>query len=180
MGRAKGLLTAPPSSSFGGERLTLVERLIEVSRRVVGENWILVGRRPEYEHLGYKTLTDAEQEAGPLAGLLTLMRHAKQDGYDAVIALACDLPYLSVELLSKLVLVQSEAQVVCPKSGSKFEPLFARYRISSLELCEQALFAQKLGLQPLIRQLGSFELELQDEERSLLIDWDSPEDLHEE
>jgi len=177
MGRAKGLLPAPQSGSSETPSLSLVERLLELGEQGLGCPTVLVGQRPEYDVLGRLALADPVTARGPLAGMVALLRHARSLGKTRVIALSCDLPYLSLDLLRRLANHHSQASVVCPHSGTKYQALVARYQVATLPAFERALAEDKLALQPLLRELGVETFELLPGEEQQLKDWDTPQDL---
>lgn len=90
MGADKALLRLPT----GG--LTLIERVVAAARAVADEVVIVADDAARLPPLPARAVPDALPEAGPLAGLVAgfaAARHAD------ILALACDLPYLSVPLL---------------------------------------------------------------------------------
>lgn len=91
MGVDKALLCLP------GGGPTLVERVVAAARAAGAADVIVVagdaGRLPPMDA---RTVPDAVAGTGPLAGLAAGLETAR---YDTTLALACDLPYLSVPLL---------------------------------------------------------------------------------
>jgi molybdopterin-guanine dinucleotide biosynthesis protein A len=174
MGRPKGLLPAP-----GPIAETLVERLVRECESALGNvPLVLVGRRAEYAALGLPTLADAASESGPLAGLVALLEHAESLGADAVLALACDLPYVSRDLIARLAREAPSQAAIAPRTDGFWQPLATRYRTeSALPAARTALEAGRLSLQNLLDTLGTEELALTPEEGASLRDWDSPEDI---
>ncbi len=165
MGSPKGLLRAP-----SGE--TLVSRLARVVTEA-GLEPLLVGQRAEYEKLGLRSIPDASAE-GPLGGLIALLEAANGE---RVIAIACDMPHVTVELVRKLVHAP-DAPVVAPRRGGRWEPLFARYDSSPvLDVAKERAVQKELALQGLLDAAGAAPLLLDDDESALLDDWDAPEDL---
>src|SRR5688572_8594805 len=95
-GAAKGLLTAPRSTE------TLVERLQRVSTEALGDHPIvLIGAAPAYAGLGIELLADSPPGVGPLGGLCALLDAGAHRG-SSVIALACDMPFVTAELIARL------------------------------------------------------------------------------
>lgn len=93
MGRvAKGLLPAPDT----GEPLVI--RLRQKAESL-GLRCVLVGEAPAYAGLGLPMLADDPPGIGPLGGLRALLGAAAGA---PVLALACDLPFVSRELLGLL------------------------------------------------------------------------------
>jgi molybdenum cofactor guanylyltransferase len=173
MGRPKGLLSAPDEP-----HLSLVERLAEQARHALpGAPCVLVGERSEYAKLLLPTLTDAASECGPLGGLVALLEEGARVGAESVLALACDHPYLRAALLARLATEFPEADIYCPLTNEKYEPLVARYRVRLARPFREALAERKLSLQPLLRQWGARVIQLGPDEGRTLVDWDTPEDL---
>lgn len=172
MGRPKGLLPPPDGSAS-----TLVERLARVIEEANLPRPFLVGAHSAYEHLGYSSLEDAAPGAGPLAGVVSALREAARTGAVGAVVVACDLPFVDASLVQRLATEPAPSGVLCPFVDGFFQPLFARYEVGVLESFERDLKAQKLSFQPLLRELGASRLALDERERQLLVDWDSPDDL---
>ncbi len=135
MGTDKALLRLPS----GGP--TLIERVV-VAARAVADDVVVVaedaGRLPPMDA---RTVPDAIAGAGPLAGLIAgfgAARHAD------ILALACDLPYLSVPLLAWMAALPRTWDALVPyrpnengKAG--WEPLHAIYARACLAPMRDAL-----------------------------------------
>ncbi len=172
MGRPKGLLRAPDGAS------SLVARSWKVLEAALpGAPRFLVGDRPEYEPLGYPALGDAVHDAGPLGGLVALLRQGQATASSAVIAIACDMPYFESGLVQRLATCAASAPIVAPLEGDHFQPLFARYAVSLLDSFAAALAQRRLSLQPLLRASHAAQLPLSPGEYGQLRDWDSPADI---
>jgi molybdopterin-guanine dinucleotide biosynthesis protein A len=171
-GQPKGLLPVPGSS----ERI--VPRLLRLTHEALpGAGVVLVGRHPAYTHLSVSVLDDATQEAGPLAGLVALLRAAKAEGRREVLLLASDLPHLKSDLLRRLAEFETTAWAVAPRMDGRYQPLFARYATLALELAEDALEASDRSLQALLRRLTAVDFPLSSADRAALVDWDEPGDI---
>jgi molybdenum cofactor guanylyltransferase len=165
-GRPKGLLIAPTGES-------IVERWRALAT-AVGLPSVLVGQAGAYAHLGMETIPDEIPEAGPLAGLVALLR-SRPDVQ--VLAVACDMPYVTADLLSRLAFSESDAAVLAPWRDNRYQPLFARYeRARVLPLAERQLAGGDRSLQKLLRDAGARAFSLSAEEWPLLADWDEPAD----
>jgi molybdenum cofactor guanylyltransferase len=187
-GHPKGLLRAP-----GGG--TIVERWRSLAT-TVGLSSVLVGDAGAYAHLGVEIIRDEIPEAGPLGGLVGVLRSRPEA---QVVAAACDMPYVTADLLRRLAFSESDAAVLAPwrQKDERYEPLFARYdRARVLPLAQRQLTGaggqrQLTGtggavgaigavgdrsLQKLLRDAGARPFTLSDEEWPLLADWDEPAD----
>lgn len=171
MGMPKGLLPPPDGSAK-----TLVHRLVAVLEATPGvESVVLVGQRPEYAHFPGVALPDAVPDAGPLGGLLALMEHAKGRSLSRVVAVGCDLPYLTSALVRRLI-EHPGGPIVAPRVDGYFQPLCARYDCALKEHVRSALLSERKALMPLLREHHAEPLELSGEERTQVEDWDEPAD----
>jgi molybdopterin-guanine dinucleotide biosynthesis protein A len=127
MGRDKGLL------DFDGVPLILhTARLLEP---LVSEVTV-VGSPRRYAALGLRVIADGDAQAqrgpsgpshGPLAGIATALA-ATHSRWNLIVA--CDLPYLSAELLDWMLsrAMRSRGEAVIPRTERGIEPLAAVYR----------------------------------------------------
>lgn len=117
MGRNKALLT------LAGKPLIahLVARAQTVSDEV-----IVVTKSPEvYRFLGVPLTVDRYPNVGPLAGLHAALEAAQRPW---VVALACDMPFVSPVVVRWLWRLATDVDVVMPRIGGREEPLHAVYR----------------------------------------------------
>ena len=176
-GEAKGLLPAPDT----GEPLAL--RLARIVREL-GLTPVLVGRDARYRAALPDLLVIADQPAGvgPLGGLAGLLRAGEHDTAPSpfVLALSCDLPRISSALIERLASQPARASVLAPRAPEgRWEPLIARYDARALRgPVEHAIALGTRSFQRLFVDLTVEELTLSASERAQLIDWDTPDDVH--
>lgn len=168
-GVAKGLLPAPDT----GE--PLVARLRRHAESL-GLRCLLIGEAAAYGGLGLPMLADDPPGIGPLGGLRALLTAA--DGAP-VVALACDLPYVSPQLLGRLVSATAAVpfDVIAARRQDCWEPLCALYAATVLPVLDVALAAGERSFQALLRRLCVHELGLDAAEARQLTDWDTPDDV---
>ncbi len=160
MGQPKGLLIGP-----GGRRL--IDRARDVLS-AAGLEPVLVGRREAYAGEG-PFVDDAIANAGPLSGLVGLLEHAAGA---RVVALACDMPFVTTEDVRALL--DAEGPIVAPRRGGRWEPLCAAYDPSVLPLARERLVAGRRSLQGLLSATRTHAVTI---EATHLVDWDTPEDV---
>ena len=167
-GIAKGMLEAPDGSG------TILDRLIAIAR-TLSPDVVLVGRHAAYADRSLTTIEDVGADAGPLAGLVSLLEHARDRD---VIAMATDLPFVETALIARLIHEQPDAGILAPRRGAFWEPLLARYRSARvIDVARARLASRALSLQGLLEASSTTELVLDDDERAQLIDWDAPSDI---
>ena len=173
-GRPKGLLPSPEPG------LSVIERLIGVVRELGAVEIVLVGDATPYATLGLPSVGDDPPGLGPIGGLLGLLERARRGPQRGVLALACDLPYVTAALLERLLLADPRAAAVVPRVDGVLQPLCARYVAdvclpvarAAVEAGERALFrvVERLGERAVVMELGAAEA-------GSLRDWDTPEDV---
>ncbi len=182
-GEPKGLL-------LGADGVPILERTVNLAREVSGEV-VLVGRADAYAAFGVPAIADANAE-GPLAGLVALLEHARDRN---VIALACDMPYVTRAMIERLATFAPEAAAVAaretdgasaPRGAARstpgavptWSPLFARYDASRVAPVARAkLDAGERSLRAVLDAVDARELPLSPDERRALRDWDHPGDI---
>jgi molybdopterin-guanine dinucleotide biosynthesis protein A len=151
----------------------LVERLRDTVEPFA--DVILVGEAGAYEALELEALADEPEGIGPLGGLVALLRRAEGG---TVLAIACDMPFVSPRLVEGLLLAAGEAGIVAPRLNDRWEPLCARYDAARVLpiAAEHARLGQK-SLQRLLDALGAMPLPEAAYHPRELRDWDEPEDI---
>ncbi len=130
MGRDKGLV------ELAGK--PLVEHVIERLAGLADEVIITTNHPEAYSAFGHRTAGDRQPGAGALAGLFTALEAAQGD---RVLVAACDMPFASRALASRMLVLVAEVEAVVPRVGGEFEPLFAVYRRGCLPAVRRALDA---------------------------------------
>lgn len=87
--------------------------------------------------LDVEVVREPEEPRHPLAGVLAALRSLPEEDSDAaVVAVGCDMPFLTAPLLAWLA---SSDGAVALRSGGYLQPLPARYPRAALESLEQSL-----------------------------------------
>ena len=125
-GRARRLGGADKASLTVGRARIIDRQLAALS--AVADDIRIVGHDPaRYAGLGVRVIPDAIPDAGPLGGIYSALLDAR---HDRVLIVACDLPFVTVALLARLVeesRAATDADAVVPRSGRGLEPLCAIY-----------------------------------------------------
>lgn len=175
MGKDKGLLAIPGSPE------PILEALIRRGREA-GFDPLLVGDATPYARLaeGVLRLEDDPPGAGPLAGLQGAVRHALTTHRSRLVAIACDMPFVTVEALTEARDHPSRAVVVAPKraTDAPWEPMLARYDAARLAApLAEAISRGERSFQGLFASIEVEELPLSEAVEQALEDWDRPGDL---
>ena len=90
---------------------SLIGHVIRRTRPVTDELLLITNTPDEYAHLGLPMYGDIVPDAGALGGVYTGLMSAS---YDTVLCVACDSPFLVPKLLTHLVSVLDDYDVVMP------------------------------------------------------------------
>ena len=175
MGEPKGRLPSPDSSE------PILEGLVRRGREA-GLEPVLVGDAAPYADLavGVRRIDDDPPDAGPLAGLHAALSHALREGHSVVVVIACDMPYVTVDVLKGLLGHPSHAPIVAARRdpGAPWEPMLGRYHPSRLVAPLRAAISN--GDRSFQRFFASVEVDmlpLHTEIERALRDWDTPDDI---
>lgn len=150
--RVTGVIQAGGKSiRMGGEPKALVplggraiiERVVDAVRAVTGDVLIVTNTPALYAHLGLPMVPDIFPDHGSLGGIYSGL--AAVPG-DAAFTVACDMPFLSVEVVRLVASRAAEADVVIPQIAGQWETLHACYAKSCLGPIERRLRSGRLKI----------------------------------
>jgi molybdopterin-guanine dinucleotide biosynthesis protein A len=175
MGSDKGLLPAP------GANATLLESLVDAGG-CAGLSVALIGDAAPYASFVPEVprVDDRPRGAGPLGGLGGALDFAGSTGLSRLIAVACDMPYVTAPVLRLLVEHPSTADVLAPRRGddAPWEPMLARYEVAGVAaVLDEALRRGQRSFQALFENLAIDALPVTPVVRRALTDWDTPQDV---
>lgn len=144
LGRDKAMLR------FGGAPLLkiVVDRITHVCDHVV----VAVDQPERYQELRLpaKLVADAAPGLGPISGLQSGLQACDAEH---VLVVACDLPFLNVELLRFMADLPRSYQALVPWSEDRWQPLCAIYARSCLKVVDAMVSAGGGSMHKLLDQL---------------------------
>lgn len=140
-GGASSRYGAPKAlAEVGGARV--VDRVAAALRVVVAGPDIIaiVNDAALAAAIGLPHRADALHDIGALAGVHAALLHARERDRAGVIAVACDMPFVSSALLHEIAARSGDADVVLPESEGRrgVEPLCAFYGVACIAAIEAA------------------------------------------
>lgn len=130
--------------------------------------------------LGLETVEDDGR--GPLAALAAGIRRLAGTGFGGpVLLVACDMPFLTPDLLTLVAGALGSAQAAVPVAGGRLQPLAACYAASVLPVAERLIASGRLSMQSLLNEIEVNSVDQQTWSRlagpKALTDVDTPADL---
>jgi molybdopterin-guanine dinucleotide biosynthesis protein A len=93
----------------------------------------------EHSFPGIEVVPDEVAGKGPLVGIASALRVSRND---INFVIACDIPEVDIGLVRRLIGQSRNFDAVLPKTGpSKYEPLFAVYKKSTLAAIDESIIA---------------------------------------
>ena len=140
----------------------LIERVID-SLSQLGDDIIVVTAAPnQLSDLNVEKVLDTYPRTGAKVGLCTGI-NASLSFYSLVVA--CDMPFLNIDLLRYLLDSASGFDAVIPRIGDKIEPLHAVYSKNCIPILEEQIRKGKLKISDLFDEINVRYVEAEEIER---------------
>ena len=144
---------------IGGRRI--LDRQLAVLTPITGDIRIVANAAARYADLGVPVVADAVNGAGPLGGVYTALVDAR---HEAVLVLACDLPFVTAALVERLAAEYGrggQVDAVVPRSRRGLEPLCALYRKGCADAARRCLDGGELRMTAFLASVRVRELDLE-------------------
>ena len=115
-----------------------IERIYRQMAALFDEVIIVTNSPGLFEELPCRKVPDLYPVKGSLAGIHSGLSHARSD---RIFVVACDMPFLSAEVIRRLCARSEAADVIIPRSERGVEPLHALYDTRCLPAVEELLDA---------------------------------------
>lgn len=180
-GRSTRLGQDKVSLVIGGEGL--LQRTISHLKQLNQEIILVLAQGqslPEFDNsTDVRLAMDVELGNGPLVGVYSGLK-ASNDDYNIVVA--CDMPFLNIELLRYMIGLVPGFDIVIPRVGDKVEPLHAVYSRSCLDIIEGMISEGNLKVSNLlelvkVRYVEGDELDKFDPDHQSWFNINMPADL---
>ncbi len=168
-GHPKGLLASLDTGEALAVRIARIAASLPADLALVGDAKAYRAHLPDVP-----AVADEPAGIGPLGGLAGLLA-AYPDR--TVIALACDMPFVTAEHLVALLAAHPAAPCVCARAadGTRWEPFFSRWNATpALPTVRAVIDGGGRSLQRAVDAMGARELTL---DAMALADWDTPDDV---
>lgn len=158
----------------------LIERIVAAARQISDDILLVANDAGPYAGLGLPCVADIQPGFGPLMGLYSGLSAVR---FDLALMVACDMPFLSPDLMRRLIELAPGFDVVIPRSEDGLHPLHALYRRSTCAPAIAAAIAagqrRMIAFHPQVRvrQVDEAELSAFDPTGFALMNVNSPADL---
>lgn len=157
---------------------SILDRQLAVLRSLTDRILIVANEPDRFPHVGLPVAGDLVPGAAALGGIYTALATATTEH---VLAIACDLPFLSAPFLQYVVTSAEGFDLVIPRSPDGLQPICAMYSRACLEPIRGLLAASRLCVQDLAaivrtREIGPHEIAACDPGGLLFFNVNTPAD----
>ena len=126
-------------ATVGGHRI--IDRARAALATVTPDIVLMANDAAAFASVDLATRPDPQPGLGALGGIYGALKWAEERGAPGIIAVACDMPFLSEGLLARILELAPTADIVAPESTSRrgVEPLCAWYSITCIPAVERAI-----------------------------------------
>lgn len=158
-------------------RKTLIERAVEQARQWSSLVAVSVRTEDQAGAVDAVEILDAE-EAGPIAGLASALRFARQAGAERLLTIACDMPLLPVDLAARMEeALMAELGAVVASSGGVLHPVCGLWRCSALDALPRYRASGRSSLKAFAAELGRAVADWPVEPYDPFLNVNNPDDL---
>lgn len=156
---------------------TLLERVTATMQQIFPK--VIVSVRQLRAGLSVPQVCDEQPAGGPMAGLIAGMQQAKTPW---VFAVACDMPFVTKDVVTRLAALRNGYQAVVPVVGGYAQPMAAFYAASALDAMRASMAAGDKSLRGVlekleVRYVSEAELRECDPQLRSFFDLDTPQDF---
>ena len=159
--------------------IPIIEIILNIFREIFSEIIIVTNTPEDFEYTKVRLVKDRITNKGSLGGLYTGIKEAT---FDDCFVVACDMPFINLQLINHIIQIKGYDAVV-PKIDGRFQPLFSTYSKNCLNVMEQHLSEEKLRISDIftkikVREIYENEIRLYDDKLLSLINLNTPEELN--
>ena len=177
------ILAGGASSRMGGKDKFLMplngkpilEHIIDRLRPQV-DDLIINSNNPDVlKQYDLEVVPDIKAGLGPLAGLSAALGYAKKKGFEKIVTVPCDTPFIPDDFLEMLLNKDNQKAVVAKSSG-RLHPVIGLWHVSILDEVKATLEKNNHKMMTFIIELGADE-QTWDRPQDPFININTPEDL---
>lgn len=148
-GRASRFGGRDKSALLVGGRSILDRQMTELAK--IADDILVVGAPSCLRSEGsVRLVTDRLPDCGPMGGLDAALAAAR---HDALVVVACDMPFVTAPFLRHLLALTREAEAVVPRTERGYHPLCAAYTRACQAAVARCLAEGRLKMSELLRDL---------------------------
>jgi len=157
----------------------IIDTTLDVLRGLFGEVLIVTDDKRRFSGFGgVKVVEDIVKGQGPLGGIYAGLKASSQEH---VFFAACDMPFLHIGLIRRLIEASQDDELDCvvPVSSDGTEPLYGVYSKKALRLFEAFFKETERSARRFLTHCNCKHVEAKGDELSAFININTPDDLEE-
>lgn len=178
------VLAGGEGSRIGGDKplrplrgRRLIDRAIESACSWSGVVAVAVRASGRLGDIGLREIVDDPSIEGPLGGLASALRFARDSGCRFVLTIPADMPFLPADLAPRLAAAIGDAEAAVAGSGGALHPVCALWSVSVLDRLPDYVAAGRRSLRGFAEGVGMRAVEWPVEPFDPFFNINSPADL---
>jgi molybdopterin-guanine dinucleotide biosynthesis protein A len=176
-GEGKRIGGDKPNRRLAGVRL--IDRALDHARRWSEVVAVSMRDPATTEALDAPIVLDAPDIAGPLGGLISALRFGARSGFDRVLVIPADMPFLPRDLLDRLLSRIGDAGCAIAGSGGRLHPVCGLWRTSAVDHVAGYVADGQRSLKGFAALIGFREVEWPSDPFDPFFNINTPDDLTE-
>lgn len=148
---------AKPLAKLGGR--TLIERACDRAGRWSGTAIVAVRSPAQLGSCPLPWIEDAKGIEGPLAGLAASLEWSLRRGAEALLTIACDMPFLPDDLMKRLAAEIGNCSAAVASSGGELHPVCSLWRIAAADELSSYCATGRRSLRGFAAHVGFVEVQ---------------------
>lgn len=136
--------------------ISLIQNSINVISEIAG-NIIISANNENYSNFGYKTISDLEQNIGPIGGISVALQNSTTM---ANIISPCDMPFINSDLFKYLLSFYNNQTAIVPVFNGKVEPLTGVYSKSILPFIREQINKKNFKILSLLQKANALFIDI--------------------
>lgn len=165
MGEDKGLI------SLQGEHM--ISPILKVAQHFTNNIYIST-QNLAYSKFGYLLIQDVIIDKGPLGGILSALQ--KTNSKD-ILFLSCDVPFVTIDVIDKLILNHETGKISVVKHGDKIHPLIGIYSHECADLIKLQIENEDFKVMNLLSKFPTNYIDMSDVDTKIFSNINSKNDL---
>lgn len=156
-GEGKRIGGNKPRRVLGG--VSLLDRAITYATSLSRLHAVAVREAAQAGNVRIPVIRDDAQIHGPLGGLVAALRFARNEGADAALTIAADMPFLPPDLADRLIEALPETRAAIACSGGHQHPVCGLWRTEALDAGAEYLGSGRRSLKGFAELVGYVAVE---------------------
>ena len=152
----------------------MIEYILDKAK-LISDNIIIIANNNQYNQFGFPCYADIIKELGPMGGIYTGLANSTTKKN---LVLSCDAPFINAKVLTELISLSDDEDVLVATHNAKTEPLCAIYDSNCKDYFRQWIENGELKMMDALQKLNTVKVNFTENEmQDSFANINTPEEL---